>query len=65
MNKHATHQDYDDDDNADESWKLQAAVDDILDLIVRPPGTLDAHLPQTPEASRALMGLFDAMGRTP
>lgn len=39
------------------------AVDTLLDLVDRPTGSLRATLPQTPAAERALIHLFDALGR--
>lgn len=42
---------------------LHYAADSILDCVSRPLGTLHATLPQSSEAERALIRLFDACGR--
>lgn len=39
-------------------------INDLLDCVERPVGTLNATLPQTPQSERALIALFDAIGRT-
>lgn len=43
---------------------LEDAIDQLLDLVERPIGTLRASLPATPAVERALINLFDIMGRT-
>lgn len=42
---------------------LVDAVNAIVDLIDRPVATLNASLPATPAAARALINLLDASGR--
>lgn len=44
--------------------KLKDRVELLLDLVERPVGTLKARIPQTEESERAIVALFDAIGRT-
>lgn len=46
-------------DNGD----LEEAIGNLLDAVERPIGTLKATLPQTPASERALVALYDAIGR--
>lgn len=46
------------------SGDIADAVNAVLDEVERPVGTLNAMLPQSPHSSRALVGLYAAIGRT-
>lgn len=41
------------------------AIDAFCDVVTRPTGQLVYTVPGTPEANRAILGLFDAINRTP
>lgn len=42
---------------------VEDAANKLLDLVERPTGSLHAALPQSPASERALIALFDAIGR--
>lgn len=44
--------------------EMADAIDDLLDCVERPTGTLKAILPQNAASERALVALYDATGRT-
>lgn len=43
--------------------EMADAIDDLLDCVERPTGTLKAILPQNAASERALVALYDATGR--
>lgn len=44
---------------------LKDKVNDLLDHVERPVGTLKPFIPNTPASQRALMALMDAVNRGP
>lgn len=49
---------------AQESGDLADCINAVLDEVERPLGTLHATVPPSPAAERALIKLYDAVGRT-
>lgn len=50
---------------APSSGHVDRAVNDVLDLVQRGPGSREFTIPNSPQASRAILALFDAFGRNP
>lgn len=48
----------------EEAAAIDDAVSDLLDCVERPVGTLAPVIPDTPASRRAILALFDAVGRT-
>lgn len=44
---------------------LEEAIENFCDICERPVGSLRFTVPQTDEADRAILALFDAIGRNP
>lgn len=57
-----THDDFEIED--EQATAIDDAVSDLLDCVERPVGTLAPVIPDTPASRRAILALFDAVGRT-
>lgn len=45
--------------------QAERAIHDFLDLVQRPTGSREFSIPNSPQANRAILALFDVVGRNP
>lgn len=48
----------------DSGNSLATAIDNLLACVERPVGSLKPHIPQSPASERAIIAIYDAVGRT-
>jgi hypothetical protein len=52
-----------DDEEAEQFYKMQDAINAFLDEVNRPVGSMTFDVPKSDAVNRAIVGLYDAIGR--